>query len=366
MTAGANGVDQGGFSRERLLFLVLGIATVLSLYVCYLIVRPFIPAIAIAAAVAIATQRGYRHLSRRLGKNAAAGIGVLLVACLIFVPLTLLLTYIVQQVIEGVRQLQAGGGLADWRTMLELPPPIRRILEWAEANLNLQGSLQQIGQVLVSHAGGLLAGSVTVITQIIFVLFVLFFLYRDGDQAVLTMRRVMPLSGEEATRMFSTIQDTILATLNGSLTVAFVQSTLAGAMYTILGVPVPVIWSSATFLAALVPTFGTVLVWGPISIYLFLSGSWIKAVVLIVWGAIAVGTIDNILYPYLVGSRLRIHTVPTFFSIVGGVSLFGPAGLIMGPVVLAITIGILDVWQRRTADGRMAEHPIQPPPVLPH
>ena len=126
-------------------------------------------------------------------------------------------------------------------------------------------------------------------------------------------------------------------------------------MYTILGVPAAVLWSVATFLMALVPVFGTFLVWGPIAAYLALIGSWVKALVLIGWGLTAIGTIDNILYPYLVGDRLRLHTVPTFFALVGGIGLFGPAGLILGPMVLAITIGLLQVWWSRTEDGRTAE-----------
>jgi predicted PurR-regulated permease PerM len=123
-------------------------------------------------------------------------------------------------------------------------------------------------------------------------------------------------------------------------------------MYTVLGVPGAVVWASATFIVALVPVFGTVLVWGPISLYLLVSGSWVKALILIGWGMLAVGTIDNVLYPYLVGGRLRLHTIPTFFAIVGGVGTFGPAGLIIGPVALAITIGLLNVWRWRTSGVR--------------
>ena len=112
--------------------------------------------------------------------------------------------------------------------------------------------------------------------------------------------------------MFERIGDTILATVNGSLTVALVQSVVAGVMYTILGVPAAILWSVATFMMALVPVFGTFLVWGPIAAYLALSGSWVKALVLIGWGLLAIGTIDNILYPYLVGSRLRLREYPPF------------------------------------------------------
>ena len=160
--------------------------------------------------------------------------------------------------------------------------------------------------------------------------------------------------------MFERIGDTILATVNGSLTVALVQSVVAGVMYTILGVPVAILWSVATFMMDLVPVFGTFLVWGPIAAYLALSGSWVKALVPIGWGLLAIGTIDNILYPYLVGNRLRLHTVPTFFAILGGISLFGPAGLILGPLALAIMIGLLQVWWSRTDEGRTAEESAEP------
>jgi predicted PurR-regulated permease PerM len=129
-------------------------------------------------------------------------------------------------------------------------------------------------------------------------------------------------------------------------------------MYWILGVPAPALWAAATFICALVPVFGTFLVWAPIALYLAFTGSIGKALVLVGWGMLAVGTIDNILYPYLVGDRLRLHTVPTFFAILGGITLFGPAGLILGPLALAITIALIDVWWERTTEGRAAEEAV--------
>lgn len=366
MSVDSTGKERGWLSRERILIFLLGISTLLALYVCYLIVQPFTPAVAIASAVAIATKRPHNWLRRRLGSNtAAAAIGVALVACLIVVPLSLLVTYVVRQVVVGVQHLQAGGGLADWRNIPHIPSFLGRALEWADANIDLQDQLTRIGNGLASQAGGLLAGSVNLVAQLVIMLFVLFFLYRDRDHAVGALRSLMPLSGEEVNRMFARIEDTILATVNGSLTVALVQALLAGVMYTALGAPASVIWAAATFIAALVPVFGTVMVWGPIAVFLLFSGSWIKAIILVAWGMLVVGTIDNVLYPHLVGGRLRLHTIPTFFAIVGGIELFGPAGLILGPVVLGVTIGLLEVWRLRTAGGQTAEQPAAPgkPPI---
>jgi predicted PurR-regulated permease PerM len=353
--------ERGWFSRERVLTILLGLTTLLAFFVCYRIVAPFIPAVAIATAVAVATNRQHNWLRRRFqSKAAAASVSVVLVAGVIVIPLSFLIAYLVRQIIDGIQQLQAGGGPAAWWNGLPLPPAVVRAIDWAQTNLDLQGQLTQLGQILAEQAGGLLAGSVTLLTQLVIMLFVLFFLYRDRDRALDSLRGLLPMSGDEANQILSRVGDTILATVNGSITVAFVQALLAGAMYTILGVPGSMVWASATFIVALVPVFGTFLVWGPVALFLFASGSWVKAIILVGWGLLAVGSIDNVLYPYLVGGRLRLHTIPTFFAIVGGIAEFGPAGLIIGPVALAITIGLLHVWRWRTAGGRAAETPAAP------
>jgi predicted PurR-regulated permease PerM len=202
------------------------------------------------------------------------------------------------------------------------------------------------------------------VTQLGVTLFVLFFLYRDCDLALNATRKLLPLSSEEANRMFQKVGSTIQATVNGSLTVAAVQAALAGIVYAILGVPVAVLWGAATFVCALVPVFGTFLVWAPISVYLAVTGSIGKAIFLVIWGAVVVASVDNFLYPHLVGDKLRMHTVPTFFAVLGGLALFGPSGLILGPMALAIAIAILDVWWQRTESGQGAEKAIaQEPPI---
>jgi predicted PurR-regulated permease PerM len=348
--------EQGWFSRERVLLLTLGLSTVLALYLCYLIIQPFIPAVTIAVAAAVATKRPQKWLARRLrSRTAASAAGVLLVAGFIVIPLTLLISYAVRQIIASIHGWQAGGSLSGWRSIVSLPPVIGRAIDWAQTNLDLQDQIASAGQSLASQAGSLVAGSINVVTQLVIMLFVLFFLYRDGDQALDSLHHLVPLSAEEAYRMRTRITDTILAIVNGSLMVALVQALLAGVMYAMLGVPAAVVWAGATFIVALIPVFGTFMVWGPVALYLVLTGSWLKAIILVAWGGLAVATIDNLLYPHLVGGRLRLHTVPTLFAILGGIQLFGPAGLILGPVALAVTIGLLDVWRARTASGRTAD-----------
>ena len=100
-------------------------------------------------------------------------------------------------------------------------------------------------------------------------------------------------------------------------------------------------------LMALVPVLGAFVVWMPAALFLALEGSWGKALILTLWGLIVVGTIDNLLRPILVGKRLKLHTILAFISVVGGLILFGPEGLIVGPAVLAITTVLLEIWSGR-------------------
>jgi predicted PurR-regulated permease PerM len=108
-------------------------------------------------------------------------------------------------------------------------------------------------------------------------------------------------------------------------------------------------------LLAIMPVLGAFVVWLPATLLLAFEGSWGSALILAAWGGIVISLIDNWLYPVLVGKRLRIHTVAVFVAIVGGLILFGAAGLILGPVILAVAVALVEVWRRRTADWPTAE-----------
>ncbi len=247
--------QEGWFTRERVLTFILGLATLLALYVCYLIVKPFVAPIAFALALCVATNGPFRWLHRRIrNRNLAAAAGVAAVALLIVVPLGLLVAYLLQQAVEGIQQF---GQVPNWRVAVERQPHLAELLHWLESRLNLQDQVVRLANAIAGNAASVLRSSVQAITQLVIMLFVLFFLYRDEDQARHMLWNLVPLSREEANRLFASVGNTIHATVNGSLTVALVQAVLAGSMYWALGVPVPALWGAATFIAALVPVFGT-------------------------------------------------------------------------------------------------------------
>ena len=154
-----------------------------------------------------------------------------------------------------------------------------------------------------------------------------------------------PLPKAEMDQLFRRVADTVYATIYGTVAVAVVQGTLGGLIFWWLELPVPLLWGVVMGLLAIVPVLGAFSVWVPTAIFLALDGSWGKALMLTAWGGVVVGGIDNLLYPMLVGDRLRLHTVPAFISIVGGRVLFGPSGLILGPLAVTVTLFLFGIWR---------------------
>ena len=152
-------------------------------------------------------------------------------------------------------------------------------------------------------------------------------------------------------RLFSRVGDTVHATMYGTLAVAVIQGTLGGLMFWWLDLPAPLLWGLVMGVLAIVPVLGAFVVWIPAAVFLALDGSWGKALILALWGGVLVGGIDNVIYPILVGNRLRLHTIPAFMAIVGGLIVFGPSGVILGPMTLTVTVLLLEIWRNRTPEA---------------
>jgi predicted PurR-regulated permease PerM len=114
-------------------------------------------------------------------------------------------------------------------------------------------------------------------------------------------------------------------------------------IFLILGLPSPLLWGVVMFLMSMIPMAGAFIVWVPAALYLLLTGSYVKALVLVVWGVVVIGSIDNFLSPRLVGRRARLHELLIFFSVLGGLQVFGVLGLVIGPVLAAITLALIEV-----------------------
>ncbi|MEO8244298.1 MAG: AI-2E family transporter [bacterium] len=182
------------------------------------------------------------------------------------------------------------------------------------------------------------------VIEVFITFYLLFYFLRDRLAAIAMIKAWLPLTSEDADHLLRRVVETVHATVYGTLAVATIQGTLGGLMFWVLGLPTPLLWGLVMSLLSIVPVLGAFVVWIPAALLLLLDGSWIRALILTAWGGIVVGSIDNILRPTFVGSRLRLHTIPAFISIVGGLVLFGAPGFILGPLAATITMLLVQFW----------------------
>jgi predicted PurR-regulated permease PerM len=355
--------DGDWFTRQHVLVLVLLVATVTALYLCYLMAVPFLAVFTWAVTLAVIATPVHAWIESRLRyRDLAAGLTTVLVALLIIGPVAfvghLIVTEIRANFEHVMRELKAGRWLQD-------NPALADLWGWAERNFAISTEVRNVRASVAGSLTTFVGGAVWTVIQLLLTLFTLYFLVRDRQLIRDSVRSLVPLSDMESRQFFNTVRDTIYATIYGSFTVALLQGVLCGLMFWILGLPGPVLWGVVMTLLAVVPNLGTFVIWVPAALLLFLEGSWTQGLILTAWGAIVVAMIDNLLYPYLVGNRMRIHTLAVFFAVLGGVGIFGAAGIVLGPVILAVTLGLIDVWRRRTAEGGTAEAGLLAPEIVP-
>ena len=347
----AKPVADGWVSPSYVQAIVLIAATTVGLYVFYQLTLPFLPAIVWALALAVL----FAPLNRRVESKikhpgVAASVTVLIVIVIVAVPAIFVGQRLIMESARGAEIIQTRVDSGDWRRAIEAQPSIAPLADWIERRLDLPGTIKSIATWLTTIAGSIVRGSVVQAMGFALTFYLLFYFLRDRRAALDTLRSLSPLSEAEMNRLFGRVGDTIYATVYGTLVVSAVQGLLGGLMFWWLGLPTPLLWGVVMGLLAVVPVLGAFVVWVPAAIFLALDGNWGKALLLTAWGGVVVAGIDNVLYPMLVGNRMKMHTVLTFISVVGGLMFFGPSGLILGPVALTVTEMLLETWRHRTVD----------------
>jgi predicted PurR-regulated permease PerM len=328
--------------KSAALFMV----TLALLTVCGFMLYPFLPAIAGAIVLASVIRRPFRWWRAKVrNRTVAASSALLLVTISIVGPVLLLLHYLIRLAINGAEMLQNGQAQRGFDAFLNRFPQLAAATEGSSEFINFGEAVQKIAGFAASYLVSLLSNSVAAIGQIVIMLFLLFFLFRDQDMALDFFSRLLPLTPSESEAFRRRLGETIRATVVGRLAVAVAQGTVAGGIFAALGVHAAVILGLLTAIAAVLPPFGPYIVWVPVALWFALTGHWIKMAILLAVGSLIISTLDNFLYPALVGSQLRQHTVSVFLSLLGGIWLFGLPGLVLGPLVFSATEALLAIWK---------------------
>ena len=340
-------------SRHWILLLTLAIA----IYACYLLLTPYLNSIALGFIVSLLFLPVHNriHAFMPSSPNLAAILSCLLLTFIVLIPLLLVAIALIDQ------GMQFSGNAYTWLTQGGAKELINHqwvhhtfqvIDKWLpfdaikpeELLQRAASTITNFSSHLVSASTKILGDITGVIVDFTLMLFVLFFFLRDNDKIHTTMRHVVPLSRSQEDQIFNEVEQVAKSAVLGSFLTAIAQGFAGGIAMSFAGFS-GLFWGSIMGFASFIPFVGTALIWVPASIYLALTGDWHWAGFLMIWGIFIVGSIDNFLRPLLMQGNSGMNTLLLFFSLLGGLQLFGLIGLIYGPIIFAVTIVLFRLYE---------------------
>jgi predicted PurR-regulated permease PerM len=332
--------------------------------VCTVVLRPFVVPVTWAAILAYASWPVFVRVRRACGPRprTAAALMTLLVSVMLIAPATLLALAVedeIMSVLDAASQLRAGSiVLPDAvRALPGLGPWLQQTLErYAADPAAARHVLEEGSRALHTDVPGAAFAMLRNLAKLLLALLTVFYLYRDGPalraQLLGLSRRAF---GDGVERYAEGAGAMVRAVVYGLLFSGLAQGLLATGGYLIVGAPAPVLLGALTAVAAIVPLFGTVLVWGPVSATLLLSGHTMDAAILVAWGVIVVHPADNVIKLMVISSATEMPLLLVLFGVVGGLAAFGLVGVFVGPVALAVATALWrDLAQPARPDGGKA------------
>ncbi|MBS1519097.1 MAG: AI-2E family transporter [Bacteroidetes bacterium] len=343
--------------KEMSQFVLLMFLTGLFLYICWLMLAPFISVILWSAILTIIFYPLYKKLFTKTNNHSLSAIITIIVSLFTFIiPFLAVLASAVNEIagissasVDDIKQILTdlqNGKISFIYTYLNDIINIDDILKPED----IKSFIDTIKDAVLSASLYFIEGAFGIFIGITLSVFCMFYLFRDGENIISKIPEIMPMEKSQSNELIRETSALINATIRGTLFIALLQGTLAGLIFWIMGIPSYILLGILAMIFSMIPTGGTAFVTVPVIIVLLISGEYGKAVMIAVYAALVIGMIDNFLLPKLIKQRVKMNELFVFFSVIGGIQLFGLVGLFMGPIILAITLGIFSVFRGKKID----------------
>ena len=342
--------------REYVLISLFFSIAAIFLYLFYRVIVPFFVPIAWAAVLVILFFPLYEKI---LPKVRTRGLASLIMCTLIIIiiigPLTYLFIALVNEASVAVAKVNELSKSGELGRILSFDLPWFDVMKeklskyYDISSINLQqlarDSIDSVSSVLVAQTSWLIANGTRTVFYFFLMIFTMYYFFKDGTQIIHTMRRLMPLTPEQVDVTFRQLRDIIAATMYGGVAVALLQGLLGGILFAIVGIPSPVFWGAIMAFLSIIPIVGAFIVYIPAGVILFIGGSYIKGIIVIAVGSFVISQVDSVLRPFLIAGKASMHPLMLFFAIMGGIALFGLLGVVLGPMIAAIFVTILRIFE---------------------
>jgi len=294
----------------------------------------------------------YRFINRKLNvPNLSTAITMMITIAVIVVPLILIGTLVVNQSIDMYNSLSQNSGsiktgvsaAVDWVRHNPLTSQLN--IDQATITAKFTELAQSLTGFLLNSAKSFTQNSVVFLIMLFITFYSLFFFIRDGEKLLKKLMHLCPLGDDQEKMLYNKFTSTTRATIKGSLIVGLIQGTLGGLMFWIAGIDGAIIWGILMVLLASVPGIGPYFVWLPAAIIVIIMGRVWTGIGMILFGALVIGTIDNILRPMLVGKDSQMHPLLVLLSTLGGIAVFGLSGFIIGPIIASLMLAFWEMYE---------------------
>ncbi len=329
-------------SIERyFLFILLIITIIFTLIILY----PFLTVFILAAAFAVVLNPIYLWIKTHLVKNIswlASFLTILLFLLCLCVPLFFVGKAVFSQTHNIYVNIINSNNSNDF--IEKIDTSINRLLP-AGFNFDTHTKIAEFVSSLTNNLANFFSSTIQTLISLILMVFTLFYLLKDGENWKKGLMKLIPLSDKNTSNILSSLIISINQIFKGSFIIAIAQGLLAWAGFIIFGIPNPIIWAIVAGIASFVPAIGTAVVTVPAVLFLFITGMEIQALGLFIWSIVIVGTIDNILRPYIISRDTEIPSLFILFAILGGISLIGALGILIGPLVISLLYSLISIYK---------------------
>ncbi|HEX2775097.1 MAG TPA: AI-2E family transporter [Candidatus Acidoferrales bacterium] len=326
--------------------LFYGILVVLA-YLVFLVFEPFLAPLAWAVVLVVVSYPVYARLARKWNPTLAATASTVGVVLILIVPALLVTGAFIHQGVEAVQEVQQQiqSGHFSWVNDLWLRVQAR----FPDANPgNLTTVIHRYADAgaayLGSRLGAVLRNTAVFLFHLAVMILAMFYLFRDGDSIVARLREVLPFEKSHRDKMIDETRELIFASVTSSLVAAVAHGVLGGVAFGLTGIRAPIFWGVMMGFFSLIPVVGSALIWVPAAVSLMVDGHIGMGIALMIFCSVIVGLVDNIIRPWMISGRAEMGGLVVFISILGGISVFGMLGVVLGPIVVAAGASMLDLY----------------------
>lgn len=325
-------------------------------YLVWQMVTPFVSALALSAIIVTICYPLYVRILNKIPKRnetVAALLTTIAVLLIVIIPLFFITSALVNEAISVYIAVDAEQiGFENSLSNIE-----SKIQEYFPGfDLNVSEYLKQTATWFASHLGAIFAGTASTIFLFFIAILGSFYLFRDGKKFTKFLVKISPLPDNQDEVIMERLAKAVRSVATGSVLVALIQGSLTAFGLWMFGFERAILWGVIASFGALIPSIGTTIVFIPAVAYLAFNGQYIHAAGLLVWGVLAVGLIDNLLGPYLMSRGNKMHPFLILLAVLGGLSVFGPIGFIVGPVLVSLFVVLLELYSLHISDHKKKEN----------